>query len=39
MRDYFKKMFALKRKQHIILQKLVRKIFCKITLANATYFQ
>jgi len=32
-------MFALIRKQYIILRKLVRKIFYKITLANVTYFQ
>ena len=39
MRDYFKKMFALIRKQHIIFRKLVRKIFRRITLTNATCFQ
>ena len=39
MRDYFKKMFALIQKEHIIFRKVVRKIFCKITLANATCFQ
>ena len=34
MKDYFKQMFALTRKQHIIFRKLVRKFFCKITLAS-----
>ena len=39
MRDYFKKMFAPIRKQHIIFGNLVRNFFCKITQANATCFQ
>jgi len=39
VRDYFKEMFALIRKQHIIFRKLVRKIFYKITLVNATCFK
>jgi len=38
-RLFQKKTFSLIRKQHIIFQKLVRKFFCKITLANATCFQ
>jgi len=38
VRDYFKKMFALIRKQHIIFRKIVRKIFCKIALANVTCY-
>jgi len=32
-------MFALIRKEHILFGKPVRKILCKIALANATYFQ
>ena len=39
LRDYFKKMFALIRKQHIDFEKRVRKLLCEITLANATCFQ
>jgi len=38
VRDYFKKMFVLIRKQHINFRKLVRKFFCKIALANTTCF-
>jgi len=30
VRDYFKKMFALIRKQHIVFRKLVRNFFVKL---------
>ena len=38
MRDYFKKMFALIRKHHIIFRKLVRKYFVKLHWQTRHFF-